>query len=390
MKVLYIADKVEGYGSGNSLKGMLTCLSQYGVEPEIIVQSEGDLAAFAREKGFKYHIVKLPLFYIGGSGIKWKQTVKKILRPLLMLKLYISTIIAINKIEQVVDFKNIDLIHTNLNRDHVGALVAKKHNIPHVWHIREFGELDYNCTSLIPHYISFMNIHTDCFIAISDAVKNYWIKKGLDASKIIRIYNGVSVDSASDQEQGSSIKCVFAGSIRENKGQIQLINAIIRLPQQYKDRITVDFYGNGKETYVNKLKTLVEEQKAGNIISFKGYDNKVVEKLKGYHVGIMCSKAEGFGRTTAEYMMAGLCVIASDTGANPELIIDGECGLIYHYGDTDNLTRRIMYAIDHPDIRQKMALAAKKKAAENYTSIINAKRIHNLYEEITIPKTVCE
>ena len=77
-------------------------------------------------------------------------------------------------------------------------------------------------------------------------------------------------------------------------------------------------------------------------INFLGSINDVHERLGNYQIGLMCSRAEGFGRVTAEYMHAQLGVIASDSGANPELIQDGVNGLLFKSGDAKSLSECIL------------------------------------------------
>ena len=48
---------------------------------------------------------------------------------------------------------------------------------------------------------------------------------------------------------------------------------------------------------------------------------------RGCDINLICSKAEGMGRTTIESMLSGSLTIAADAGATPELIRDGETGL---------------------------------------------------------------
>ena len=63
-------------------------------------------------------------------------------------------------------------------------------------------------------------------------------------------------------------------------------------------------------------------------INFLGPRTDVHSMLGNYQIGLMCSKSEGFGLVTAEYMHAKLGVIASNTGASPELIDNEITGLV--------------------------------------------------------------
>lgn len=75
--------------------------------------------------------------------VKGSTTVRRIakwlLRPYYAVRCALRNHRALKVIENEVDLSSIDLIHTNSNRDGLGALINKKYGIKHVWHLREFG-----------------------------------------------------------------------------------------------------------------------------------------------------------------------------------------------------------------------------------------------------------
>lgn len=241
-----------------------------------------------------------------------------------------------------IDFNTIDIVHTNHNRIQIGAYISEKKKIPHVWHIREFGKEDYNVVFYKHNTIRYMNHHADCFIAISEAVKKSWISKGIEADKIETVYNGIEGGKVfpKKKRQDDKLKLVILGHVQPSKGQIQIVEAISLIPQEVCRHIQLDIIGEGYRDYYRKIDKLIKKKNLQNI-NFLGYCNNVSEKLSEYDVGIVCSRSEGFGRITVEYMRAGLYIIASDTGANPELILNSKIGTLYEYGNVENLAKCI-------------------------------------------------
>ena len=118
-------------------------------------------------------------------------------------------------------------------------------------------------------------------------------------------------------------------------------------------------------------------------IDFKGYVDNIYEYVGKYDIGLVCSKSEGFGRVTAEYMHAGLIVIASNKGANSELIDNGENGFLYEYGNSDDLSKKIEKVIEEKsDFKQKIVEEAMKKANNMFTAEKNADNVYKIYEEV--------
>lgn len=386
MKVLYIPDIFENGGAYNSFKEMIGELHLlYNVEPVILTAQDGKYAKFANDNNFECHIIKYKQFYIGTDGSRKDISKKERLRSLYYLRNVILDHHALKTLKNEVDFNCIDLIHTNIDRNDLGGYLSTKFCKPHIWHIREYGEQDYNCVPISRDYIKFMNQHATKFICISKSIEKYWISKGLDPAKTTVIYNGVSKKYLNDKkkiENNAKINIVMSGNISEEKGQIQLIRAIEKLDNRILEKIHIDIYGSGKPDYIQKLKNEIENNHLTNVIEFKGYADNMPEILKNYDIGVMASKCEAFGRSTIEYMMSGLFVIASDSGANPEIIKNNETGILYEHNNYIDLSNKIKYSINNPDIVRNLANRGRKYALSRFTSDINAKNIHSLYVDV--------
>lgn len=275
---------------------------------------------------------------------------------------------------------------SNVARDDIGMEISKRTGIPNICHIREFAELDFDCWSYRPQYVKYLNRNTGGFIAISNAVKKYWVEKGLSENKINIVYNGVDKNRIkpadySTWERDSIIRLVIVGGVIPNKGQWQAIEAICLLPEQIRKYVKLDVIGGITKEYRNKISAPLRRAGIERNVRFLGPCNDVYDRLKNYHIGLMCSKAEGFGRVTVEYMHAGLAVIASNCGANPELIKDNTTGILYDRNRTETLTQAILTLAEN---RQKMLRIAKegKAFAENrYTKEQNAKNIYKVYKK---------
>ena len=144
----------------------------------------------------------------------------------------------------------------------------------------------------------------------------------------------------------------------------------------------VDIYGEAYRDYLKVLKKRIKELGCEEQIKFCGYYTDVPELLSHYDIGVMCSQAEGFGRVTVEYMMAELVVIASDSGANPELISDTRTGFLYHYNNSCDLKEKLEYVIKNMDTCKKIAKAGRLNALDVFNSKRNAEEVYQLYKKI--------
>lgn len=389
MKVLYISNKGETGGAARSQMAMIEVLrNDYGVYPIVLTYQKGILSNLCDKLGIENYSLGYEPFMIGGGSTRVRRLTKRILTPLYMIRREVKNSKALRAVENLVDMSNVNLIHTNTNRDDFGEIIARKYNIPHIWHIREFGDKDYDCIFLRSHSIRYMNESNGYFIAISDAVKNAWIDKGLDSSRIIRVYNGIDIcqfDSSAERSfNKEKMNFIFTGTVYENKGQIQAIKAYEKLPETIKKHIFIDFYGGGAKEYINQLKKMCDAHNISDNIRFCGFSNMLNEILPKYDAALVCSKAEGFGRVTVEHMLSGLIVIASNAGANPELILDGVEGFLYKSEDIYSLCECMEYVYTNRTQLKKVTTAAQNKVITHFTKEINAQNVYNVYKKVSV------
>ena len=386
MKVLFISAGDYKYGAPKSMFELIVSLKNtYGVEPVLLTKMHNELNDKCNMLGIEnYSFWSRDIM----AGSAYRNPVLNMMKQCVKFCLYIwGGIIVHWQISRMgIDFGSIDVIHTNLNRNDIGCCISKKYNIPHIWHLRELGGKDYKIHAYRRDIIGYMNRNANYFIAISETVRKVWAERGLDDKKIKVIYNGLNVSCFKQRKcqkhTTDKIKIVMTGRIEPFKGQDQLIKAIGLLSDEMKNKVTVDIYGEAYSDYKNYLMKDIKKLELMNVVHFCGYCDNVPEKLAEYDIGIVASKAEGFGRVTVEYMLAGLMVIASDTGANTELIDDGRNGLIYSYGDVRDLAEKIGKVIKNPEMINSAGGYARRDAEEKYDNARYAREVYCLYEEL--------
>lgn len=393
MRVLFVPDVYEEGGAFCSFTEMVYNLKEnHDIEPVILCSKVGRYTSFAIGNEIEYHVAGYSAFFINLGSRPLIRILKRLFIPIFYVRYKIGNFIALKYVSKYIDMDSIDLIHTNVNRNDIGALLSRKYGKKHIWHIREFGTVadvrgnGYYFYSLRSNYIKFMNNHTDTFLCVSQAVAKQWVAKGIDERKISIVYNGVrSCDQNKvrirDCNLETNIRIIMLGYICPQKGQSQLIEALKYIGLEKRKRILVDFYGNYHKSYRASLERYVKKLGMTEQIHYKGYDSDVTENLSNYDIGVVATVAEGFGRATAEYMMAGVCVIASNTGANEELVDNGQTGLVYQYGDARDLARCLEKFMDVKFVdatKQK----AYVKAINCFTSEQNAQRVFDEYKKL--------
>ena len=372
MKVLLLMPLDHKYGAQHSLRIFLRECQRITskVEFVVITGTYGSANDFCNRLGIENYVIKHEYAIY---GLMKNRVLQELKRKYKQVRVGLGYESAVKNIEKKLDISSFDLIYAGINRDLLGILLARKYNKPLVMHLHEFCRGHFGHDVLYKNQIQLMNKYASSYIAISKVVSKEWQSVGLDASKITVVYNGMTPSetaynyNAMDNHK-DKLRLVMVGGMYEQKGQRQLIQAIGNLPKSSKELLLVDFIGDGQDKYLKMLQQLIDDSGLSDICRLKGYDPEIREKLENYDVGAVCSKAEGFGMVTVEYMMAGLCPVVSDTGANTEIVEDNRTGLVYRYGDANDLSEKIQYMIENPNKRREMAYKAKQEALERFNA----------------------
>lgn len=349
---------------------------------EVLTAHTNALGDILKSLGIEHHCIGHRQFAYNDGGSFVKKICRFLGKPIIYIRYKIANFNAIKKAEEKVDFSTVDIIHSNVDRNDVGAILAKQNKIPHIWHLREHtkGHFDLKFNHLFP--FKYMNRYTTKFIAISESVKMEWIERGLDEKKICRIYDGDDLDKYYNTIsilKKNQINIVFVGRISKAKGQFQILRVLSKMDQSTRELYHVDFWGDGSKAYINKLKKFSKKNGLERYVRFCGFTRHLPEILKKYDIGLNCSQREGFGRITIEYMAAGLCVIAKDEGANKEIVENNVTGLLYE-NDID-LEKLLVSVIKDRETLRRIALSGQKKAFHDFNLRKNLTEIHKLYME---------
>lgn len=379
MNILFVANKSETGGAPKSMQSLILKLKEKN-NVIVITPKKQKIYEFCKDNNIEViKTVHVPFLIYSGSS-KLKKTIRKIIVPLLKIRHNILNSISLKIIERKINLNNIDIIHTNFYRDDIGGKIATKYNKIHIVHLREFGNIDYDCISLVKNKIKYMVKYTTRFIAISDAIKNYYISLGIPSKKVVRIYNGIenSKIDIHKERNDNKYKILMLGNITDEKGQMDILSALLLLNVSDRKKFYVDFFGKADEKYKMKIINFIEKNNLNNNVKIYDYIDNVYDRLKDYDIGLMCSKSEAFGRVTVEYMAAGLITIASNCGANSEIISNHIDGFLY---EKDNLSTLSNILKDIESVNFKLiSNNAIEKVSNNFTHEINAKNCFKLYE----------
>jgi len=377
MKILFLTHGADMMGANRSLIGLMKGLKGYGVENVVLIPQDGELAQ---------NLDKHQIDYIIAPYYHWAFT--KYLSKGYWLNFWYQqkNKQCLKHIVQKVEGLGIDVVYSNSSIIGMGAQLAEALQLPHVWHIREFGEKDYSKSYWggRKHFNQWAN-KAAAIIAISKAI-NKEVLSAVTAPKHI-IYNGIMSQAeleaiAPNQTHAQDpFTFLIIGLIHPTKRQLLALKAFHQVHQKHPNtRLLI--VGKGRRLYTQQIKNYIRNHKLEEAAQFLGYVSNPDAVHQQADCVLMCSLSEGMGRVTVEGMIYGNPVIGYQGGATPELISHEKEGLLFSDGVEELAACMQRLVADRP-LAAKLGQAGRKKAAQAYTTEQYVESIHQVLVAIT-------
>lgn len=113
-----------------------------------------------------------------------------------------------------------------------------------------------------------------------------------------------------------------------------------------------------------------------------GSSDRIPELLNAMDVYVLPSLSEGISNSLLEAMSTGLAVMATATGGNPEVVVDGESGLLFPVGDAEKLAEHLIILERRRNIRAQLAEQAVLRVREEFSMEAMLRNYTRLYENL--------
>lgn len=235
----------------------------------------------------------------------------------------------------------------------------------------------------------------DRIVCCSQAVKVSKLSLfGLSGDKCEVIYNGISLSDFSSKEIDkrnclevrerlgwNDLSFYLIGTIgrldNRDKGFNYLIRAISLIEKEINCRLLI--IGSGPDR--KSLDDLISELELTDRVKIiqEGDPSKVISSLDLF---VLPSNSEGFGIVLLEAMAAGKPVVATRVGGIPEVVVEGETGLLVPARDPKALAEAIFYIKTHPMEAQEMGRKGRKRVEECFSIDKTVAEYDQFYDEI--------
>ena len=356
-----------------------------------------------------------PIVLLPGEGVEFRAALNELdvhsivvklnygwLEPdLAWYKFLSETSDRINKIGDIIDEFNIDLVHTNSNIFLDGALAARIKGIHHilVLHIPFldnqplFQRLRLSSNS----FASLINDISDHIIAVSEATAESLRPYVPDSSlSIINVGLELDIYKKASNKQASNIRSELnlredsqlvaaVGRIHPDKGFDILVEGATLVIQKKPD---VNFLVIGSKNDVNYYKQLEERLLALNIRSnfhFLGFRLDVPEILSQCDVFALTSVSEGGPYVLLEAMICRCAAVATKCGGIVEDVVkDKESGLLIEIGDFRALADNILMLFNNPELSSHLCDRGYEIVAGNFEAKQSINKLMAVYDKVIV------
>jgi glycosyltransferase involved in cell wall biosynthesis len=163
------------------------------------------------------------------------------------------------------------------------------------------------------------------------------------------------------------------------KGHVTVLKAAARLRERFPD-VTYVLVGGGE-----RRQLLEERARALNVadrVLFTGFRKDSDAMMREFDVFCLASLSEGLSSAILAAMARPLPVVATRVGGIPELVVDGNTGLLVPAGRPDKLAEALAKVLSSSSLRRRMREAGRRRVAEYFTLDRKLDETERLYLEL--------
>ncbi len=177
-------------------------------------------------------------------------------------------------------------------------------------------------------------------------------------------------------------RLLYLSRVRAAKGIEVLLEAMDHVRSALGVDVPLDIYGVLTDDYRDRFNSLVSRRPN---VAYRGVlpaNEQLVRTINSYYAMVfptLCT-GEGFPGVLADAALAGLPMIASDIAYNSEMVRDGDNGLLFTPGASEELAEKILMLLKDPELRNRMAARSLEGSAEYYMDTVVSRLEEKLKE----------
>ena len=238
----------------------------------------------------------------------------------------------------------------------------------------------------------------DRIVSVSRALMDFCLDQhGLPSERLRVLHNGINLDDfrplpADVRKQvrrsmGLPSKApvfITVAVLRQPKGIEFMIRAFSLLCRRDPDARYL-IVGSGDDR--DRLENLARELGVSSQVIFAGMRQDIPALVAASDVFVLPSLTEALPTVLAEAAAGGKPIIATTVGGVPEMVADGETGLLVPPSDSEALVEACGRMLENPSLRQRMGRAGRRLAVDRFDLEQHVDHLLNLYDEMMVAQS---
>ena len=215
----------------------------------------------------------------------------------------------------------------------------------------------------------------DCFICASSMIRSMLVDDGVPPERTVVVYEGIDVNHVAaapslnvHAEFWLPIHAPVVGNVAAlvpQKGQRYLIDAAPLVIREVPDACFV-IVGQGE--LESALQKQIRHHRLERHVILAGFRPDVLSLHKGFDVFVMSSLTEGLGTSLLDAMASARPLVATRTGGIPEVVVDGETGLLVPPRNPQALAHGIIRVLRDAPLRARMGQAGLARVRSSFSA----------------------
>lgn len=284
----------------------------------------------------------------------------------------------------------IDIVHSHeYKTDVMGALLKRK--LPVKWvstfHLAVYETLKLRLYQALAY--RFLR-KADLIMTVCSQQKDLLEQKKIDSNRIIVLPNGIDTEIFQPNDGSSRMREIwkipndqmvvgFMGRLNKQKNIPLLLEAF---GEVLKQEPSIHLMIAGEGPLRGKLERQVAEKGFSQQVHFLGFLTDTVPFYEAIDIFAQASDIEGMPNAVLEAMALGKPVVATAVGGVPELIQDGEEGILVEKGSAEGLARAVLKLIQKAELRKRMGKKGREKVVNRFSFDARVRKLEEIYERL--------
>jgi glycosyltransferase involved in cell wall biosynthesis len=242
----------------------------------------------------------------------------------------------------------------------------------------------------------------DVVLVNAEAIRRWLVADGYAADRIAVIHNGVSIGAFRRRDGGRRLRdelgvphdAPIVGML-SRLNQLKGVDDFLEAAAKVVARVPAARFlliGDGalmrggalvdNGTYRDGLHEAAARLGLADRLVFTGFRLDVADLLAECAVSVLPSHSEGLSNTLLESMAAGVPVVATDVGGNPEVVDEGGSGFLVPARNPEALADRICRVLGDPALAARLGERGRTRAADLFSIDRMLRDTQRLYEDL--------